>query len=99
MSLRDGFQPVVALDHFNFCSEPLLQFRLLRIVQILVFENLGRIPRSGCRSESAPAARASCKTSGTVAPSSTGLLEIVFRNVIAEPLVGLAFAARATACR
>ena len=40
MSFGDRFQPVVALDDFNLRRELVLQFRLLRVVEILVLQDL-----------------------------------------------------------
>ena len=38
--LRYRFETIIAFDNLHLCREPLLQFLLLRIVEIFVFQNL-----------------------------------------------------------
>ena len=41
--LGDGFEPVLAFDDLNFRRELVLQLRLLRVVQVLILDNLGKL--------------------------------------------------------
>ncbi len=82
--LCDGIETVVPLDNLDLLREFVLQFRLLRVVKILVLANLGEflakivVLNENLRDALLVEQRHSCAVIH-------GLLEIVFRNIIAEP--------------
>ena len=88
---RNLLQPIIALDDFDLFGESPLQLRLLRLVQIFVLQNLVELRAQSLVLDQHFRYALLVKQRHRRAIV-RGLLEVVFRNVTAEPCISLALA-------